>query len=138
MILLDTNVLSALMRTAPENKVVAWLDNQPPDSVWITSITTLEVRFGLEILATGKKRTALLHAFDSLLEVINHRVAAFDAAAAESAADLMARRQRAGRPVDLRDTMIAGIAIARRASVATRNISHFADAGISVINPWAE
>lgn len=138
MIILDTNVLSALMRTAPEAKVVAWLDNQPRDSVWITSITALEVRFGLQILPTGKKRTALFQAFDSLLETIKHRIAAFDTDAAESAADLMARRQRAGRPVELRDTMIAGIALARRAALATRNVTHFADAGISIVDPWAE
>ena len=138
MIILDTNVLSALMRTAPEAKVVAWLDNQPRDSVWITSITALEVRFGLQILPTGKKRTALFQAFDSLLETIKHRIAALDTDAAESAADLMARRQRAGRPVELRDTMIAGIALARRAALATRNVTHFADAGISIVDPWAE
>ncbi|HET8827582.1 MAG TPA: type II toxin-antitoxin system VapC family toxin [Terriglobales bacterium] len=138
MIILDTNVLSALMRTAPEPKVVAWLDNQPQESVWITSITVLEVRFGLEILPASKKRTALFRTFNSLLDTIGHRIAGFDAAAAESAADLMARRRKAGRPVELRDTMIAGIALARRASLATRNVSHFADASISVIDPWAD
>ncbi len=138
MIILDTNVLSALMRTAPEAKVVAWLNNQPRESVWITSITVLEVRFGLEILPASKKRTALFRAFDSLLEAISHRIAGFDAAAAESASDLMARRRKAGRPVELRDTMIAGVALSRRASLATRNISHFADAPISLIDPWAD
>jgi toxin FitB len=138
MIILDTNVLSALMRTAPEARVVTWLNNQPRDSVWITSITVLEVRYGLEILPASKKRTALFRAFDSLLEAIGHRIASFDAAAAESAADLMARRRKAGRPVELRDTLIAGIALSRRASLATRNVSHFADAPISVIDPWAD
>jgi predicted nucleic acid-binding protein len=136
MIVLDTNVLSALMRSQPETKVVAWLDAQPRDSVWITSITALEVRFGLQIMPAGKKRTALLHAFESLLDTIDHRIAAFDAAAAEHAGDLMARCQDAGRPVDLRDTMIAGIVLARRASLATRNVAHFKDAGISVVDPW--
>jgi toxin FitB len=138
MIILDTNVLSALMRTAPEAKVVAWLNDQPRDSVWTTSITVLEVRFGLEILPASKKRTALLRAFESLLETISYRVAPFDAAAAESAADLMGHRRNSGRPVELRDTMIAGIALARRASLATRNVSHFADAKISVIDPWSD
>jgi predicted nucleic acid-binding protein len=138
MIILDTNVLSALMRSAPEARVIAWLDNQPRDSVWITSITALEVRFGLQILATDKKRTALFQAFDSLLETIKHRVAPFDADAAEKAADLMARRQRTGHPVELRDTMIAGIVLARRAVLVTRNVTHFADAGISVVDPWAK
>lgn len=138
MIILDTNVLSSLMRAAPEAKVVAWLNDRPRDSVWITSITVLEVRYGLEILPASKKRTSLFRAFNSLLEAISHRIASFDAAAAESAADLMARRRKVGRPVDLRDTMIAGIALARRASLATRNVSHFADAPISVIDPWAD
>jgi hypothetical protein len=136
MIVLDTNVLSALMRSQPEAKVVAWLDAQPRDSVWITSITALEVRCGLQIMAAGKKRAALFHAFESLLETIDHRVAGFDADAAEHAGNLMARRQHAGHPVDLRDTMIAGIILARRASLATRNISHFKDAAISLVNPW--
>lgn len=138
MIVLDTNVLSALMRPQPEAKVVTWLDAQPRDSVWITSITAFEVRFGLQIMATGKKRTALFHAFESLLETMGHRIAAFDAAAAEHAGDLMARRQHAGRPVDLRDTMIAAIVLSRRASLATRNVAHFRDAGFSIENPWAE
>src|SRR5438105_2441258 len=136
MIVLDTNVLSGLMRSQPEVKIVAWLDAQPRDSVWITSITALEVRFGLQIMSAAKKRTALFHAFESLLETIDHRVAAFDVAAAEHAGDLMARRQHAGRPADLRDTMIAGIVLARRASLATRNVAHFKDAGISVVDPW--
>ena len=138
MIILDTNVLSALMRSHPEAKIVAWLDAHIRESVWITSITALEVRFGLQVMPAGKKRTALIQAFGSLLETIDHRIAAFDAAAAEQAGDLMARRQHAGRPVDLRDTMIAGIAVARRASLATRNISHFKDADITVVNPWDE
>lgn len=138
MIILDTNVLSALMRTTPEAQVVAWLNNQPRESVWITSVTVLEVRFGLEILPASKKRTALFRAFDSLLDTIGHRIASFDAAAAESAADLMARRRKVGHPVELRDTMIAGIALARRASLATRNVNHFVDAPIAVIDPWVD
>lgn len=138
MIILDTNVLSALMRATPELKVVTWLDNQPRDSIWITSITALEVQFGLRILPAGRKRAGLFLAFEALLEAIDHRIAAFDAAAAEGASDLTARRQQAGRPVELRDTMIAGIVLASRATLATHNTVHFEDAGISLVNPWAE
>ena len=138
MIVLDTNVLSALMLSVPQPKVVDWLNSQPRSSVWITSITALEVRFGLEVMPASKKRTALLRSFESLLDAIEQRIAAFDADAAEQASLLMARRQNEGRPVELRDTMIAGIVLARRATLATRNISHFKDAGFPIVNPWTE
>lgn len=136
MIILDTNVLSALMRATPERKVVAWLDEQPRTSVWTTSLTILEVRFGLQILAVGKRRSLLVQAFEEVLDKIGQRVAAFDALAAQQAGDLMASRQRKGRPVDLRDTMIAGIALAHHATLATRNTAHFDDLSIPVVNPW--
>jgi toxin FitB len=136
MIVLDTNVFSALMQVAPDASVVAWLNRQPRTSVWITSVTVFEIRFGLQIMASGKRRTALLQSFESLLERIEHRVASFDDAAADHAADLMASRQNAGRPGDLRDTMIAGIVVARQAAIATRNITHFADISATVLNPW--
>src|SRR6516164_7068543 len=100
MIILDTNVLSALMRATPERKVVAWLDEQPRTSVWTTSVTVLEVRFGLQMLAVGKKRSRLVQAFEEMLDKIEQRVAAFDALVAQQAGDLMASRQRKGRPVD--------------------------------------
>jgi predicted nucleic acid-binding protein len=136
--ILDTNVLSALMQQLPDEKVIAWLDQQPRTSIWTTSITILEVRFGLEIMASGKRRSALMHAFDGLLDKINQRVAPFDVAAAQHAADLMASRQLRGRPGDLRDTMIAGIVLARHATLATRNTPHFADILVPIVNPWAE
>ncbi len=136
MILLDTNVLSALMRQAPDHTVVAWLDGQPRTSVWTSSITVLEVRFGLQIMVTGKKRSLLTQAFERLLEKIGHRVASFDAEAAQQAGDLMAARQKRGRPDDLRDSMIAGIALSRHAALATRNTRHFEDLAIPLINPW--
>jgi predicted nucleic acid-binding protein len=136
MIILDTNVLSALMHQTPNAQVIAWLDRQPRTSVWTSSVTILEVRFGLQIMATGKRRTLLMQAFESVLERMGHRIAAFDAAAAAQAAELMTARQRKGRPGDLRDTMIAGIALAHHASLATRNTTHFDDVSIPVINPW--
>jgi toxin FitB len=138
-ILLDTNVLSALMQTRPDPVVVAWLDSQAPESVWTTAVSVFEIRFGIELLPPGRRRKALAEAFDGMLrDDLNGRIAAFDSAAAEEAAELAARRQRRGRPVDLRDTQIAGIALARRAALATRNVRHFDGLNVSVVSPWAE
>ena len=137
MIILDTNVLSTLMRTAPEARVVAWLDRQPAESVWITSITLFEARLGLALLPAGRRRQALEAAFGKLLkEDLENRVLDFDSAAAAEAASLAASRQKAGRPIDMRDTQIAGIALARHATLATRNVRHFADLKIPVVDPW--
>lgn len=137
MIILDTNVLSALMHERPEPAVIAWLDRQAPESVWITSITVFEARFGLALLPEGRRREKLETAFARLLEEdLENRVLNFDSAAAGEAARLAAARQRDGRPVDMRDTQIAGIALVRRATLATRNLRHFNDLAIAVINPW--
>jgi predicted nucleic acid-binding protein len=137
-IILDTNVLSALMRTIPDAAVLEWLDRQPADSVWITSISLFETRFGLALLPAGRRRRVLEAAFDDLLrEDLENRVLDFDSAAATAAASLAAARQKTGRPVDMRDTQIAGIVLARRATLATRNIRHFVDLKISIIDPWA-
>ena len=138
MIILDTNVLSALMRTAPEAPVVAWLDRQPAESVWITSITLFEARLGLALLPTGRRRQTLEAAFARLLkEDLENRVLDVDSAAATEAASLAAERQKAGRPVDMRDTQIAGIALARRATLATRYVRHFRDLKVPIVDPWA-
>jgi len=137
-IILDTNVLSALMRRQPDAAVVRWLDHQPADAAWLTAITIFEVRFGLALLAAGKRRRALTTAFDGMLaEDFAHRVLDLDTAAADAAATLAAARQRAGRVVDLRDTLIAGIAQVRRATIATGNTRHFADLDVPVVDPWA-
>jgi predicted nucleic acid-binding protein len=137
MIILDTNVLSALMRTAPETPVVAWLDRQPAESVWITSITLFEARLGVALLPTGRRRQTLEATFARLLkEDLENRVLDFDTAAATEAASIAAERQKAGRPIDMRDTQIAGIALARRATLATRNVRHFADLKVPIVNPW--
>lgn len=136
MILLDTDMLSGLMRPQPEAAVVAWLDRQPRISVWITAITVLEIRFGIALMPPGSRRTRLEGAFDRAIEKIEGRIVSFDAPAAEEAANLMAERRRQGRPIELRDTMIAGVAIAQRATLATRNIRHFADLPVAVVDPW--
>jgi len=137
LIILDTNVLSALMRTEPDPPVVAWLDRQPAESIWITSITVFEARLGLALLPAGRRRRTLETAFTRLLEDdLENRVLDFDLGAASSAAVLAAERQRAGRPADMRDTQIAGIAVSRHATLATRNVRHFSDLKVPVIDPW--
>ena len=137
MIILDTNVLSALMRTTPDPPVVAWLDRQPFESIWITSITLFEAHLGLRLLPRGARQRALEATFVRVLEEdLEGRVLDFDGAAATEAASLAAIRQKAGRPVDLRDTQIAGISLARHATLATRNVRHFAGLSIPIVNPW--
>ena len=136
MIILDTNVLSALMRQEPDQRVVVWLDRQARTSVWTTSVTVFEIRFGVQILVAGRRRSLLTEAFEELLARLGQRVASFDVAAAGQASDLMAARHRKSRPVDLRDTMIAGIVLAQHATLATRNTAHFEDTAIPLINPW--
>ena len=139
MIILDTNVLSALMRQVPEAPVVAWLDRQPAESVWITSITLFEARLGLALLPKGRRQRTLEAAFGRLLEEdLENRILDFDSAAATEAASLAATRQKAGRPVDMRDTQIAGIALARHATLATRNVRHFQDLNVPVVDPWKD
>jgi len=138
MIVLDTNVLSALMRQRPEQAAVEWLDRQPCTSVWTTSITILEIRFGLQTLPLGKRRSYLIDTFEKvILEMLGQRIAAFDHAAADEAAAVMASRRKRGRPGDLRDTMIAGIVLAHGATLATRNVQHFSDLSLDIVNPWA-
>jgi toxin FitB len=136
MIILDTNVVSALMRNPPDAKIVAWLDQQPRASIWTTSITLFELWFGLEIMPPGKRRSSLSETLELILERIEGRVATFDFAAAQQAADLMALRQKKGQTGEMRDTMIAGIAIAQNATLATGNVVHFQDILAPVVNPW--
>ena len=137
MILLDTNVLSALMRSEPETAVVDWLDTQPSESIWTTSVTVFEIRTGLELLTPSRRRRRLEDAFDRVLnEDLDLRVLAFDVVAADTAGAVVARRQRVGKPVEIRDAQIAGIALARKATVATRNIRHFRNLGVRLVDPW--
>jgi predicted nucleic acid-binding protein len=137
MILLDTNVLSALMRTTPDPVVADWLDNQPAESIWTTAITVFEIRLGIELLERGRRRAELEQSFAELLtDDLNGRVQSFDQTAAVAAGTIAATRQRAGRVVEIRDVQIAGIAAARRATVATRNTRHFEGTGVELIDPW--
>lgn len=139
MIVLDTDVLSALMQQQPDAQVVAWLDRQAAESIWISTVTLFEARYGLALLASGRRKKLLLERFDQFLQDdLENRVLAFDTEAATLAAQLAAERKARGRPVDMRDTFIAGIAMARRATLATRNTRHFDDLSVPVVNPWAD
>ena len=138
MILLDTNVLSALMRDPPDAAVVRWLDAQDAERVWTTAVSAFKIRFGLARLAEGRRRAALEKAFTALLrEDLAGRVAPLDRAAADAAGLLAVRCEAAGRTVDVCDTLIVGVALARRAAVATRNVRHYADLDTGVVDPWA-
>src|SRR5512139_1617474 len=122
MILLDTNVLSALMRDTPDPAVVHWLDNQPAESIWTTSVTVFEIRTGIELLTPSRRRKRLDEMFAQLLsEDLDGRVQSFDLAAAIAAGTVAASQQRSGRSVEIRDMQIIGIAASRRATIATRN-----------------
>jgi hypothetical protein len=138
-IVLDTNVLSALMQQQPDAQVVAWLDRQAAESIWISTVTLFEARYGLALLASGRRKKVLLERFEQFLEEdLENRVLSFDTQAADLAAQLAADRKARGRPVDMRDTFIAGIALARRATLATRNTRHFDDLSVPVVSPWAD
>jgi predicted nucleic acid-binding protein len=137
-ILLDTNVLSALMSREPDRVVLNWLNTQPNDSIWTTSITVFEVRTGLELLPSGRRRAQLEQSFVGVIDDdLDGRVQAFDRAAASAAGSISASRQRAGLTMEIRDVQIAGIAVARRAALATRNVRHFANLGFALIDPWS-
>jgi len=136
-ILLDTNVISALMQRTPEPAIVNWLDSQPAESIWTTSITVFEVQTGLELLEPGRRRQQLQDAFEQLLAYdFQGRVQPFDQPAAIAAGRIAAERQRAGRTAAIRDVQIAAITSVRKATLATRNTRHFEATGIRLINPW--
>ena len=138
MILLDTNVLSALMQRDANPTVVAWLDAQPSESIWTSAVSVFEVRFGLRLLEPGRRRTQLEEAFACILaDDLQGRVLPFDQVAAEAAAAMAADQRRAGRAIEIRDVEIAGIAAARRATVATRNVKHFEGLGVTLVDPWS-
>ena len=136
MIILDTNVVSSMMQSISDATLVEWLDRLPRVSIWTTSVTVLEIRRGILALPAGKKRSWLNEAFEQLLvDRLNGRILSFDHAAADEAARMIVSREKSGRNYDLEDGMIAGIAIAHLATVATRNVKHFDDLPVPVVNP---
>ena len=137
MIILDTNVISELLRPAPEPKVEHWLSAQDGLNVYLTSISEAELRYGLAIMGNGKRRAALVDAVDRILrEDLAGRILPFDSDAAQSYATIAAARRAAGRPIAQADCQIASIAHTRGAIVATRNTPDFEGCEIDLINPW--
>ena len=139
MIVLDTNVLSELMRPAPSPQVLAWLDAQTPDTLWLTSVSVAELLFGIARLPDGARKQAFAQAALGMLEEdFANRVLGFDLEAASIFANLAAASERAGRPMGLADGQIAAICLAHNASLATRNVRDFSQLGLQLVNPWDE
>ena len=137
MIVLDTNVLSELMSSTPDATVLCWLNRQPAASIWTTTITLMELRFGIASMPIGKRRQILSQGLENVLrDEIEGRIVSFDSAAAERAAELSALRRGRGKVVEFRDTMIAGIILATRATLATRNTKDFQDLVLQLVDPW--
>jgi predicted nucleic acid-binding protein len=137
LILLDTNVISEFMLPVPDARVTRWLDRQPRSTIWTASINLYEIRTGLLAMSAGRRRAGLESHFERILHLaIQDRILHFDAESAERAAEVSAERRRLGRPVEIRDAMIAGIVLASHATLATRNVKHFEEIASSVVNPW--
>jgi toxin FitB len=135
MIILDTDVISSIMRA--EKEAISWLNRQAASSIWTTAVTIFEVQCGLAFMPSGRRRSTTELAFRKVVEDdLSNRVLSFDRAAANEAASLMVARHRGGRIKESRDTMIAGIALAQNATLATRNVRHFDDLRVPVVNPW--
>ncbi len=139
MIVLDTNVLSELMRKVPEPRVVDWLDARDAHSIAITAITVAEILYGIERLPDGKRKAALADNAASMVdEDFAGRVLPFDPEAAVHYAQHVAAAEKKGKKVHMADAQIAAICIRHQATLATRNVKDFAFPGMALINPWAQ
>ena len=137
MILLDTNVISELMRAEPAEIVLDWFGQHDATDLFISAITEAELRTGVAILPEGQRRNRLQQAIDAMIDQdFQSRVLPFDSAAARAYADIAAQRRAAGRPIAEADCQIAAVARATDASIATRNVKDFDGCGVRVINPW--
>ena len=138
MIILDTNVISEPLKSMPEPKVMAWLDDQADETLFITAISRAELRFGVLKLPDGKRKNALATQIEQVLDLFKKRTLDFDSAAADKLAEIAARCEKAGKPAVAPDAYIAACAAARGFAVATRNGRHFEPTGVRVINPWKQ
>lgn len=136
-LVLDTNVVSELMRPAPAQAVLDWFAAQEPAALFLSAISEAELRTGAAMLPAGRRREALAAAIDAMVaEDFAGRLLAFDSGAAKACATIAEARRAAGRPISAADCQIAAIALARGAAVATRNVGDFAGCGIEVVDPW--
>lgn len=136
MIVLDTNVVSEPLNKRPSPKVMDWLDNQVSETLYISTITYAELRYGVEKLPEGKRKKELAERIQRVLDLFKDRTLPFDIQSAEQLARIAGRLARAGRTATAPDAYIAAIAASRGFSVATRNAKHFDQAGVTLINPW--
>ena len=136
MIVLDTNVVSEPLKKRPENKVVQWLDNQSAETLYITTVTRAELRFGVQRLPNGKRKNALLAQIERVLEIFKDRTLDFDSVAADKLAQIAVDCEKHGKRAMAPDAYIAACAATRGFAVATRNGSHFEHLGVRVIDPW--
>jgi predicted nucleic acid-binding protein len=139
MIVLDTNVLSEVIRPAPEPAVLRWLAAQPTSSVFISAITEAELRYGVAVLPAGKRRSTLAAQIAGMIEVdFMGRILPFDSPATIAYAEIASSRRQAGRPIGQADAQIAAIARSRGAELATRNVTDFDGCGVEIVNPWGK
>ena len=137
MIILDTNVLSELMKPTPTARVVAWIAGQPAQSLFTTSITQAEILYGVMILPAGRRRQAVEAAAEAMFrEEFAGRVLSFGSDAALPYARIATKRRRAGRPISQSDAQIAAIAFCSGATIGTRNVPDFEICGVDLVNPW--
>lgn len=136
-VLLDTNVLSELLRAQPQAAVLGWVAAQPVDSLFVSAVTQAEMMLGARLLPAGKRRQLLEHAVGAMFrEDFADRVLPFDAEAASAYATVVAARRAAGRPISQFDAQIAAIALSRGATIATRNVADFAGCAVELVDPW--
>ena len=139
MIILDTNVISELMRPMPSGWVVSWVEKQPAAELFTTAITEAEIFYGIELLTEGKRRAGLLAAAEAMFdEDFAGRVIGFDSNASRAFAAIAARRRALGKPISHPDAQIAAIAQFHGAALATRDAAGFEDCGIQLVDPWSE
>jgi predicted nucleic acid-binding protein len=137
--LLETNVVSELMKAAPDATVLAWVDGLPRAELLVSSVTQAELLYGVALLAPGRRRHDIARAVEAVFaDLFRGRVLPFDSAAASAYADIAAARRRSGRPISTFDAAIAAIARSRGAVLATRNSADFEGCGVELVNPWKQ
>ncbi len=137
MILLDTNVISEMMKPSPSLKVIDWLDQEDVMQLFVSTITIAEIFYGIQSLPSGKRKNTLEESFQNVLqEGFKHRILSFNEKAAEFYGQLMSHRKKIGKPLSILDGQIAALAVSEKASLATRNVRDFVDCHLSVINPF--